>query len=69
MEKSTDNKAHLRRAVRVSEMSSDIEAAMAPDPNGNERSVCPSGLSEPVRTGGRHRSSRQAYFGNYGACG
>ena len=27
MEKSTDNKAHQRRAVRVSEMSSDIEAA------------------------------------------
>jgi len=56
MEHTTDNKAHQRRATRFSEMSSDIEAAMAPDPNDNERSACPSGLSEPARTGGKRIS-------------
>ena len=49
--------AFQRRATRVSEMSKDIEAAMAPDLNDSERSACPSGLSaEP--TGGKHPISR-----------
>ena len=56
MEHTTDNKAHQRHATRVSEMSSDIEAAMAPDPNDNKRSACPSGLSELARTGSKRIS-------------
>ena len=46
-----DNKALQRRATRVSEMSSDIEAAMAPEP-ASSGSACPSGLSPQV-TGGK----------------
>ena len=52
-----DNKALERRATRVSEMSQDIEAAMAPEPNASECSACPSGLSPQV-TGGRKQISR-----------
>ena len=52
-----DNKALQRRATRVSEMSQDIEAAMAPEPNASECSACPSGLSPQV-TGGRKQISR-----------
>ena len=56
----TDRKALQRRDTRVSEMSVDIEAAMAPDLNDSEWSACPSGLSEPARTGGKPISKARA---------
>ena len=58
MNKTNNNEKVLQhRATRVSEMSKDIEAAMAPDLNESERSACPSGLSAKP-TGGKTMISR-----------
>ena len=51
MENTNDTRAHQRRDTRVSDMSSDIQAAMAPGQNDNERPACPSGQSKLVRNG------------------
>lgn len=56
-----DNKAHQCRATRVSEMSQDIEAAMAPDLNDREWSACPSGLSTES-TGGKPISKNRRFL-------
>ena len=51
----SEAKAQQRRANSVSEMSKDIDTAMAPELNDSECSACPSGLS-PEATGGKRLS-------------